>query len=535
MGIFVLNDESLSQNYSGSTYVFRGVNGPTHWPKEDGTYLGPMGTWNALWRLGFHPQWVNAANLPSPSRTDVLFVSASGKLEQSVIDAIRAWNHNGGTVLASGFPDAWHSFFPAGCVVQSDRFDNPYAGLAYLWADRSPELIAPPKWTYLQIKAATGTDIKIMGRLVAVHGDRQTPHRALITQLDHAPAVVQCSRFFYLNGNPFAAFQSWLQGQEDLEPWLSWRHRLFWLDEWAAFFGKLLAECRVLPVDLPRAGIPGLRNTIIVLRHDLDSSRDTAYLEEELKAGLPGVHTVLKDRNTNFWVDHLRHYPDHEVAFHYNTVKYLRIRELLCRMFKLSPNAYRVSHKEIIGKGLLRQVKWAKKRGVGIETLHRHGPFIIYPEWIDALNEVFDRESGVLGSSTLFRGLVLRWGVDRVDGIRGTLVRFPDVQFPFWFPFKLAHAGKGGLMLRGWETTAIMEIEPQLFEQMLDYKIPGLPQRVITLIYHPAHANRPTFAKGGSLPWFRRIMEIIEERDLEVRTLRNVYYEASKVAGFVLS
>jgi hypothetical protein len=30
-----------------------------------------------------------------------------------------------------------------------------------------------------------------------------------------------------LDANPFAAFQSWLQGQSDLAPWLGWRERLF--------------------------------------------------------------------------------------------------------------------------------------------------------------------------------------------------------------------------------------------------------------------------------------------------------------------
>ena len=100
---------------------------------------------------------------------------------------------------------------------------------------------------------------------------------------------------------------------------------------------------------------------------------------------------------------------------------------------------------------------------------------------------------------------------------------FPDSQFPYWFPFKLAHAGLGGLPLRGWETTSVMEIEPELFEQMLDHQVPMLRQRVFSIIYHPAHAHRPTFSPNGSLAWWREILRIIRERGIKVMTPRDLF------------
>ena len=119
----------------------------------------------------------------------------------------------------------------------------------------------------------------------------------------------------------------------------------------------------------------------------------------------------------------------------------------------------------------MKQVRWAKNKGIGINTLHRHDPFIIYPELVDALDTVYNNEIDVLGSNSFFRGQVLRWGVDYSDGIRGNYGDAPSPQFPYWFPFRLAHSGHGGRLLKGWETTSMMEIEPGLLEQMIDYNI----------------------------------------------------------------
>ena len=155
--------------------------------------------------------------------------------------------------------------------------------------------------------------------------------------------------------------------------------------------------------------------------------------------------------------------------------------------------------------------------------MHRHLPFIFYPELVDALDTVYENEKGVLGSNSFFRGQVLRWGIDYVDGLRGTFGDFPDPQFPYWFPFRLAHAGHGGRMLRGWESTSMMEIEPGLVEQMLDYRIPGLMQKVLILNFHPAHAKGSTFAKEGCVNGFRETLDLCNSRGVEVRPLAEVF------------
>jgi hypothetical protein len=268
--------------------------------------------------------------------------------------------------------------------------------------------------------------------------------------------------------------------------------------------------------------VPGLAATTIVLRHDLDESTDTAYLDEEVGRGWPGVHGVLRGAHEQFWLARLQDHPAHEGALHYNTIASSWIGRRV-QALRHRPEVYRPARSAIVASGLLRQVRAASAAGIPVASLLRHGPFLLYPEWVDALHRVFQSEPSVRGSSSLFRGQVLRWGADRLNGSEGDAAEFPDAQFPLWLPFRLGHAGLQGRLLRGWEATSVMEIEPELFQQMLDHVVPGLPQRVFVLNFHPAHARRPTLAPEGLLTDFRRILDTIRDRGLAVSTLRDVF------------
>lgn len=514
---YVLSHSSAAAG-SEPCYAFTGAAGTLRWPVRDGAGLGSVGVWNLLLRLGGAPCWVAPGDLPDPHAGAVLFAVVDGEPAASTEGALCEWLQEGGRVIGAGTWTGWARLLALRQATWA-TCGYPYAALARLDGERAPALLAPPGWRYLRPTA--GVDgAEVLGGIGAVRGERQTPARALVTALEDVPAQITRGGLTFFNANPFAAFQAWLQGQEDLGPWLGWRHRLFWLDEQAAWLGALLADCGISVHGSPVADLP---DTVIVLRHDLDHSRDTTYLDLERLAAMPGVHAILDDGNTAFWVDRLARAPGQEAAFHYNTGSTAWLRRGLARLSGRADGGVRPARRAIAGTGLLRQVRWARRHGVGVATLHRHLAYLFYPEWIDALNEVFQREPSVLGSSSMFRGTVLRWGATRVDGGAGTLGEFPDVQFPYWFPFRLAHAGRGGLPLRGWESASVMEIEPELFEQMLDHRVPGLPQRVITLNYHPAHAKRPTFAPSGSRQWFEEILHIIKKRSLPVMTLRDVH------------
>ena len=64
--------------------------------------------------------------------------------------------------------------------------------------------------------------------------------------------------------------------------------------------------------------------------------------------------------------------------------------------------------------------------------------------------------------------------------------------------------------------------EPAFVAQMLDYRPRRLRQRVLTLSYHPFHAQRPTFDPKGTLPWFVGILSMLRDRDIPIMALANV-------------
>ncbi|HZR22210.1 MAG TPA: hypothetical protein VFA59_01405 [Vicinamibacterales bacterium] len=507
-------------------YRFRGSRGVQRWPMKAGAALGATGCWNFALRVGFKPIEVEPRALATlPSSATVFAPLESGVERQATFGAIRESLARFACVVLSGDPNACTAILPSTFGAGAGRFPNPYAGLGYVVGDRA-ELIAPPTWPHLTVSSVR--DAESIGSVASVGGERQTPARALIGVQPDAPAIIRWRNVVFVNGSPFHAFQAWLQGQEDLQPWIQWRSRLFWLDEWAASMRRLCAS-----VDVPfpnTSGVPGLDRTTVVLRHDLDYSRDTTYLDAERAAGVAGVHAILRDDNSRFWIKRVSQASDHETALHYNTGTYSRAGNWIRRRFGFPQRPYVPARGDVAGEGLLRQVKWAQAAGVGVATLHRHLSFLIYPEWIDALDRVFDAVPHVRGGSSLFRAQVLRWGVDRADGGRGTYADFPDAQFPWWFPCRLAHAADGGRMLRGWETASVMEVEPELVQQLLTHDIPGLPQRVFTLNFHPAHAARDTFAPGGSAADFRRLLAMLREARVQVLTLRDVYEHVTRFA-----
>ena len=511
-------------------YRFRSAGGLCDWPVHEGARLGPCGTWNFLWRLGVHARDCSVRELPAP-KGSALWATLNGDESADDRGRLREWIEQGGYVVAAGDPAAWNEVFRWGTSVPAwTRPEYPYAGLAYVLPGRAPELVAPARWRFASF-AEPPAGVQLSGALAAVQGERQTPSRATLVPLAGAPALLFGSGYCYVNGNPFAAFQAWLQGQEDLQTWMGWRHRLFWLDEWAGAVADLLSGTPALGADLPRPGIPGLGSTTVVLRHDVDHSRDLSYLEHENARGVAATYAVLRDANTSFWVGQLARHPSHECAFHYST----GVRDwwslARTRLAGRRGSTYKPARAVIANRGLLRQVQWAQRHAIGTSTLHRHLAFLVYPEWVDAMSTVLDAESSVLGSSSLFRSQVLRWGTDRIDGGHGTIGDWPDAQFPLWLPFKLAHAGRGGRRLPGWESASLMEAEPQLVDQMLRHRVPHLPQRVVTLGYHPAHAAENTFARGGSRPGFLSVLDVIRDSGADVRPLRAVYHAAAGALG----
>ncbi|HEV3140016.1 MAG TPA: hypothetical protein VGY57_05850, partial [Vicinamibacterales bacterium] len=243
------------QDLGGSVYRFGGARGAVRWPTAAGAGLGRAGCWNFLVRVGVSPAEVDWRRLRSLPSGTIVFISLDGVVEDEAERAIRERIDSGGTIVAEGDPAAWSHLFPELFRGRSEQLDNPYAALGYALRDRT-ELIAPPRWPFFAFDALDA-ETRAVGRVVAISGERQTPSRAIVAPQPLAPAVVRWRSLVFLNGSPFRALQSWLQGQEDLQPWLQWRHRLFWLDEWTSAIRALLIDCGVaLPSEASSAFAP---------------------------------------------------------------------------------------------------------------------------------------------------------------------------------------------------------------------------------------------------------------------------------------
>lgn len=518
---------------TSSVYKFRGSRGNVLWPTDYNAHLGPVGAWNIFFRMGYLPEWINLAQVDNEDPDNkLLIISSLGRWSSGQEAIVKQWKKRGGRLLVAGISPHWVKWLGFGTSMATfQKIGHPNGAIgALLGGEKNIVLWSPGDQPYLSINGENHCcPVESYGRLFMIHGESQTPQRALKSDI-RASALYKYENLFYLNANIFAGFQAWLQGQSDLAPWLNWRHCFFWLDEWIYDFRKLLIDQNILP-DLPY-GENNFGPISIVFRHDVDSSRDTSYLEIEKHSGIPATYPILKDRNTKFWVSKISETSNIECAFHYNTIKNeSKLLKIIRFLGKRAP-IYRPAINQIKGKGLWHQVLWAKKNKIGIETLHRHAAFLIYPEWIDSLDYIFEKEPEVLGSSSLFRSNLLRWGVDRVDSVRGTTVYFPNIQFPLWFPFKLSHAGYEGRPLRGWETTHIMEIEPEVFKQLIEHAYNlKFPNYVFILGFHPAHATKSTFTPNGCLYWFKKILEMASDYKCKIRTLRDIYQQLNSIVN----
>lgn len=440
---------------------------------------------------------------PKKIQDSIIVCIWDGPLDPLEADLLQVLRHQGNQLIVEGKPENLKSL-DSGWAGQIHwrKVENPYAGLAWKLPNRRPLLMAPQGWGFAAARQAP-EGVRALGQLLAVFGERQTPSNAVLKPL-HAPVGWSGRDYIYLNGKPFAAFQAWLQGQEDLLPWLNWRSRLFWLDEWVTDLTETLSQWKV-PLHFGQTRGNRKKKTFhIILRHDLDHSKDTSYLDEEVKQGIPATHGVLKDENMDFWIKKLNPLKNHETVFHYETAERCLKETVKARWRGNKECHVKPAAQKIAGRGLEKQVWEAKKLGLEFSSLTRHRGFLLYPEWIDALDYVYGRFGEITASSSMFRGSIMRWGVRYPDSHNVSVWHHPDCPSPFWWPFKIAHAGIQGKILPGWEFSCFMETEVEHFQKIVKSKLPNLPKFLLTIIYHPAHSKAPTFYNWGSLANLRK-------------------------------
>lgn len=322
-----------------------------------------------------------------------------------------------------------------------------------------------------------------------------------------------------------------LLGNERIEEFKDWYNPLFWVDEFMAVIKEIIEDN--LDIDLSSHANYISREKsrgIVVLRHDVDSSRDTSYLDYEKKHELPATYALLIDKNKRFWLSELKNVENIEISFHYNTYRNNFIDRIMRKFFpkKAGVMQSKPDIHGITGEGLHRKFKRAQKKGISCRTLNRHGAFIYLPEHYYAMENLCRKESEVLGGGNIFRATVLQEGADRPAGMRGYICQYPGTIIPFWYPVKPFLKINGKVQPASyWESTHLMETDEVITDKVLG-KADNLPGKgVYTFGFHPAHAKGKNFHENGCFPWFKYVVKKAENLGYEFLNLSQVYERAN--------
>ncbi len=507
----ILEPTELYSQGSRHTFSFDGWDQEAiSWPKSRGENLGQTGAFNLFLRGGFKPEITSVGHLYRLRSDDVVVVDLpagnaplpnqllSG-LSECAATKVYTGSLSGATSSALGLPK----------FIERTP-SSPYNSFG-VRLDGFPTPIQPADWA---IYAARETPaLSRYGQIFEIAGDRLDPGKALCRPVDGA-SLIYCPNdgtpFVFLNGHVLSAFQAWLQGQEDLTQWLGWAPRQHWLEQFA---DGLLSEFSKA-IDLSKFASLSVASAAVCFRHDNDDSCDGTFAQVQDEAGVEATYALLHDGNLDAWKAIRTKFPRHEYALHFTTIeRRWRLNKYLHYALSKTPLRGVVDQysygRDVYGNGgLVDQVSVARNAGISVTTLHRHFAYLAYPEFIDALDGVYESFDDVRATSSLFRGNIYRWGANELDGTVSSSGAWPDVQFPFWLPWKLAHAGRQGKMLAGWECTLLMEPEPEFLAQVLATRYARLPQKFVMVCYHPANTVQSPFIDGGSIPWLKQGIDI---------------------------
>lgn len=517
MNIYILkNTQKEFREYSGSFYEFTGAENKIKWPRDTGAFLGEAGAYNIFNRV-FPGKVHSIDSLEGEYKgDDIILINFESNPPQEKIDGLLYLLRRNITIIATGNLKYYEKFLDVH-DIKDQRMDDPYAGLGYqpVLSESNIEFLAPNKWS-ISSGLIASEETTFASPILKIHGEIQSPTKCLKTKIENSYLLLMKNRFVYLNGRPFNVFQAFLQGQENIYTWMNWHDRQHWLDEYADRLLSLLSKNTHLSFE--SSSIPSLS---VILRHDVDFSRDTSYLDLEQRHDVKGSYSLLMDNNLSYWLKILKNSP-HEVTFHYSTGGSFYLTKLM-KQLNLPSTIMEIYYKKLIRRnGLSKQIARAKKKGINTDVITRHFNRLYYPEYIDALFYAEKKHPTLSVVSSYFRTMVLRWDDLFTSSPNNSLGEWPDSQFPYWFPFKVAHAGQNGVLSRCFETTSIMESEPEYVQRVLAWRGKCINTFTYVLNYHPAHSKGPLINKNGCLGYLEDIIVFLKKSNHPIITFKDL-------------
>jgi len=385
--------------------------------------------------------------------------------------------------------------------------------LGYLIDDKV-YLIAPARSGFKVKNLPTG---KKIGELVEIKGNFQDLNYSEIKRLG-IPAVILKKNQLWFNATPFTNFQKWLQFEYPIVPYFNWYDRMFWLDELSSFLLGLIHK--ISPENVEGYAVVNKSQLInyVILRHDVDESRDLTYLNFEVKNSIPATYALLLDKNLYYWLNALENKKNIEVAFHFmtneiNNFDYLKI--ILNKFFKTN---FKIENLPIDWnkKPLWKQIKkFISKTNKIPFTIHRHCSFIKYPEFIDELEKISSMFPEIIGSSSFFRATVLYHNLKCANRSNNGYFHFePDVGSPFWWVFKVYNPITQNIV-NIYEQCHIMEPDIELLTKIFSKRIKGIKKNLFTIGLHPAHSNTKNFNENGQIETLKYLFKMKEKFNIK--------------------
>jgi hypothetical protein len=497
-------------------YNFQGTTGWVRWLKGEYAYLAPNGAASLLRRLCIKFDWLSDEEIEDSmvlQRYHTLILPHAVALTAQTPKALSTWVEKGGHLLVSG-----RTCLPLELLGLSRiKWYQPegYSAIRY----RKYDLIAGYRGYTIGIgQPASGSQI------LASACEVLNPAEGISNENDSSigPAVIQNGKVLYITLPLFETFGAMLQGQVNFEDMRVWGHRYKYLDWVCRCVKDLLEEAGWSHLWTVRVKPWGEYHGVVVLRHDVDESTDTTYLNYERKNHIPATYAILDDQHRKYWLNAVATHPEAEAAYHFDTSPEMisRFDKLLYRFKAVTLN---VSNKTD-GNRLWKQMKKARDSlGIPILTAQRHNSVFHYPEIVDAMNYLYKLEPEVLGLGTMFRFTNFMFGARTKEDDNTYVVEHPDTSTPFWFPYKLWYASADHHhMLRGWDITHVLEPEPWLTEHLLD-QAEYLDDGVYTLGFHPAHCRGKSFRPEGNWQWFEYAVDLGHSRGYLFATCREVF------------
>ena len=507
---FSLVRNILDAQKAGGIYDFGGANGKQQWLKKHYAYLAPNGVASLLRRFCIKFDWIEegtSLTQETLKKYHTLVLPNASALSNPSCQAIGEWVSHGGYLWVT---DRTNLPFEILGLSSLERMQP----LGYTALGIDDQLVIIGYRGYPVGVCQASPNSRVLASAREVRYPVQENRDAGIFLGD---GVIQNGTVLYFALPLFETFGAMLQGHVNFEDIRAWGHRFKYLDWVGRVVKDLLQEAGWEHLWRVRMKPWGDHNGVIVLRHDVDSSTDTTYLDYEKENLIPATYAVLNDPSRQYWLEAATSHPAAEAAFHFDTTP----DPLVQRFF---PNqAITSAIQKTSKRGLWRQTRLATKVGIPIQTVQRHFGYFPYPEMVDALDYLYDHEKDILGAGTMFRFTNFMYGARSLQDQRTYAVQHPDTSAPFWFPFKLWYTSVNRHQaLRGWDITSVVEPEPWLTDLLFN-QIDYLEDGVYTLGFHPAHCWGKNFCPQGNWRWFEYAVQAGKAKNFLFSTCQDVF------------